>query len=93
MGRYLTTVANRTATRTLWAALEHCERSSLEELHADPSFLFGLADIEQRQEERLEGEIRAFYRQYRATVEGPDTFAGSFGATFTTDTVRGGVGN
>ena len=41
MGRYLASVANRTATHTLRSALEYCEANTIESLQEDSSYLLG----------------------------------------------------
>jgi anaerobic magnesium-protoporphyrin IX monomethyl ester cyclase len=93
MGRYLASVANRTATHTLRSALEYCEANTLESLQEDSSYLLGLTQMEHESEQRLEREAYAFYDSFRATafvdVEG---LPGGFQHTYTPDPVRASVG-
>ena len=70
MGRYLASVANRTATHTLRTALEYCEANTIEALQDDPSFMLGLTEMEREAEERLEREAYAFYDAFRSTASG-----------------------
>lgn len=85
-GRHLAAVANRVATYTLRAALDHCASRTVEELEADPSYLVGLLEHEQREEARLEREVHAFYRQFRASVAAT-SLPGGFERTWTLATV------
>jgi radical SAM superfamily enzyme YgiQ (UPF0313 family) len=89
MGRFLASIANRTATHTLRTALDYCEASSLGSLQEDPSFLQGLTEFEQQQEARLEREAHTFYEQFRATASlDARDLPGAFQHTFTPDPVR-----
>ncbi|HZB43300.1 MAG TPA: radical SAM protein [Ilumatobacter sp.] len=93
MGRYLASVANRTATHTLRTALEHCEATTIEALQADPSLLLGLTEMERQAEERLERETYAFYEEFRSTaIVDADDLPGGFKHTYTPDPVRASVG-
>ena len=93
MGRYLASVANRTATHTLRTALEYCRSNTIESLQDDPSFLLGLTEIELDSEQRLEREAYAFYDAFRATaVVDVNELPGGFQHTYTPDPVRASVG-
>ena len=93
MGRYLASVANRTATHTLRTALEYCEANTIEALQEDPSFMLGLSEMEREAEERLEREAYAFYDAFRSTaLVDTDELPGGFQHTYTPDPVRASVG-
>lgn len=81
-GRHLTAVANRVATYTLRAALEHCRSRSVDALLEDPSSLIGLLEHEQREEARLEAEVAEFYLSFRRDV-GDVRKPGGFERTWT----------
>ena len=93
MGRYLASIANRTATHTLRAARAYCEANTHESVGGDPSFLLGLTEMELESERRLEREAYAFYDAFRATaLVDVDALPGGFQHTYTPDPVRASAG-
>ena len=93
MGRYLASVANRTATHTLRSALEYCEANTIESLQEDSSYLLGLTQMQQESEQRLEREAYSFYDSFRATaILDVGDLPGGFQHTYTPDPVRASVG-
>ena len=93
MGRYLASVANRTATHTLRSALEYCEANTIESLQEDSSYLLGFTQMQQESEQRLEREAYSFYDSFRATaILDVADLPGGFQHTYTPDPVRASVG-
>lgn len=63
--QYIAAVCNGVACSTLRAAIDHVERTPLEELQSDREYLTGLMAVEQQEEAQLTRE----YMQYRQSIE------------------------
>jgi radical SAM superfamily enzyme YgiQ (UPF0313 family) len=80
--QFIAAVCNRLACSTLRAAIDHIERTPLEELERDPEFLNGLMAIEHQEEARLTREYMAYRKAIDARRSG-EPLDGGFDKSWT----------